>query len=172
MSGRRRRVVNNEDSESEDVSDEDTEGDNDSDDDEEEDGIELAIESEIIAEVVTDVAAEIDISSLKIKDTTINEEKEEEVKVTPTEILKRSNSQEQQADKLKREKNNRRRELRRDADSFSQAQKKNPSFVPLAGNFFLHDDRDTNILVEDTVAESQVAAANAKNQAQEEIRTR
>jgi outer membrane biosynthesis protein TonB len=70
----------------------------------------------------------------------------------PKEILKRvsTNEEQQEKDKRDRERNSRNKAQKREqTDSFSQQQRKNPAYVPLSGNFFLHDDRDSNQLVED-----------------------
>lgn len=151
MSGRRRRVVNNEDSE-EDFS-EDTEGDDDDESEDEDNGGD-EVEQEV-PEIVE--AAEVEVISPVVVASV--------VKTQPLEILKRSNSKEQAADILKREKNARRKEMKRESDSFTQAQKKNPSFVPLVGNFFLHDDRQSNKLFgeDNGHGELQLTEANLNN---------
>jgi hypothetical protein len=163
MSGRRRR--NNEDSEEEEESDEEgTEdsGDNESEDEDEEANvgveenvsIQKAVEYPTAEKVADPVARDVDHS--------------DNAKFAPKDILKRNSNDEQQQDRDRREKNNKRREVKREADFFSHSQRKNPSFVPFSGNFFLHDDRDSNRLIGDGGEQSQLTEANLNKQAMDQ----
>lgn len=156
MSGRRRRLVNNDDSEEdsdeEEVEDED---DDDSEDNSEDSGEENEAECE--AEITT--ILEVDVDAMKISVS-------EDIKLEPTTILKRLNSNQQELDRIQREENSRRREQKREADIASQFQKKNSSYA--GGNFFSHDDRDVSRLVGDDRSEPKLTAANLSNRALEE----
>lgn len=166
MSGRRRR--NNEDSEEEDSDEEGTEdsGDNESEDEDEEANvgveenvsIQKAVEYPTAEKVADPVATDVD--------------RPDRSKFAPKDILKRNSNDEQQQDRDRREKNNKRREVKREADFFSHSQRKNPSFVPFSGNFFLHDDRDSTKLIGDEGEQPQLTEANLNKQAMDQNQQR
>lgn len=169
MSGRRRRSQKDSDAED---SDDDTEddGDDESEDEEADDDKEehVGATSDAVEECLPiEVVVEPAIVNTGISSTT---------KFEPKDILRRINSDDQQQDRDRREKNNKKREVRREADFSSQSYRKNPSFVPLSGNFFLHDDRESSRLVGDEGGQepSQLTEANLNRQAaeQSQIRTR
>ena len=156
MSGRRRRIVNNDDSE-EDSDEEDIEDRDDDDSESESTDSGEQGEPECETEIIT--LPEVDVNATK---TGVSED----VKLEPTAILKRLNTNQQDQDRIQREENSRRREQKREADTSGQFQKKN-SFHP-GGNFFSHDDRDVGRLVGDDRGESQLTAANLNNRAHED----
>jgi CASC3/Barentsz eIF4AIII binding len=166
MSGRRRR--NNEDSEEEDSDDEGTEdsGDNESEDEDEE--ADVGVEENVsIQKAVEYPTAE------KVADPVVNDvDHPDNLKFVPKDILKRNSNDEQQQDRDRRDKNNKRREVKREADFFSHSQRKNPSFVPLSGNFFLHDDRDSTRLIGDEGEQSQLTEANLNKQTMDQNQQR
>ena len=156
MSGRRRRIVNNDDSE-EDSDEEDIEDRDD--DDSEAESADCAEEDEPECETEAVTLPEVDVNAIK---TGVSED----VKVEPTAILKRLNSNQQDLDRIQREENSRRREQKREADTSGPFQKKNSFYA--GGNFFSHDDRDVSRLVGDDRGEPQLTAANLNNRAQED----
>jgi CASC3/Barentsz eIF4AIII binding len=159
MSGRRRR--NNEDSEEEDSDEEGTEdsGDNESEDEDEE--ATVGIEENVSIQKAVEYPTAIKVADPVASDVYHSDNS----KFEPKDILKRNSIDEQQQDRDRREKNNKRREVKREADFFSNSQRKNPSFVPFSGNFFLHDDRDSTRLIGDGGEQSQLTEANLNKQA-------
>jgi hypothetical protein len=166
MSGRRRRQIKNED---EDDDDDDDDSNEDSDSEyseiqEDEDEIEekndsKSVEKGNIDEEIATISA-ISINQEKVHAREEFDDTKENIVEAPTatqnkpkEILKRvnTNEEQQEKDKRDRERNSRRKEMKmgKQVDSFSQAQRKNPAYVPLSGNFFLHDDRDSSQLVDE-----------------------
>lgn len=161
MSGRRRRKSRDSDDDGSDGDDTEDDGDDESDDDEVEGTAEEPTSDE------TDPVFE-SLSANTPEDIPItNVEPSNPVKFEPKEILKNTNSEALQ-DTERRDKNNKRREARREADFSSQSQRKNPTFVPLSGNFFLHDDRESGRLVDDAREPSQLTEANLGRQALEQ----
>lgn len=162
MSGRRRR--NNEDSEEDDSDGTEDSGENESEDEDEEAnvGVEENVSNSIQKAVEYPTAETVAVP------VTVDVDRSDTSKFAPKDILKRNSNDEQQQDRDRRDKNNRRREVKREADFFSHSQRKNPSFVPFAGNFFLHDDRETTRLVGDEGEQSQLTEANLNKQAMDQ----
>lgn len=161
MSGRRRRKSRDSDDDGSDGDDTEDDGDDESDDDEVEGTVEeptLDEANPVVESLPAPIAENVPVT---------NVEPPNPVKFEPKEILKNTNSEGLQ-DIERRDKNNKRREARREADFSSQSQRKNPAFVPLSGNFFLHDDRESGRLVDDTREQSQLTEANLGRQALEQ----
>jgi CASC3/Barentsz eIF4AIII binding len=160
MSGRRRRKSRDSDDDGSDGDDTEDDGDDESDDDEVEGTAEepTSDETDPVVESLPAISEDIPVT---------NVESFNPVKFEPKEILKNTNSEALQ-DTERRDKNNKRREARREADFSSQSQRKNPTFVPLSGNFFLHDDRESGRLVDDAREPSQLTEANLGRQALEQ----
>lgn len=167
MSGRRRR--SQEDSDAED-SDDDTEDDGDDESEDEEAGDDIEEHVGATSDAIEESPAIQSVEEAAIVNIGVTHES----KFEPKDILRRINSDEQQQDRDRREKNNKKREVRREADFSSQSYRKNPSFVPFSGNFFLHDDRESGRLVgeEGEQGLSQLTEANLNKQATEQNLTR